>query len=37
MDQNNENKILNNVTVTSSAAVVEIQVQLKCLNFCISF
>jgi len=33
MDQNNVNKTLNNVTVTSSAAVVEIQVQLKCLKF----
>jgi len=33
MDQNNENEMLNNVIVTSSAAVFEIQVQLKCLKF----
>jgi len=33
MEKNNENKMVNNITVTSSVAVVEIQVQLKCLNF----
>jgi hypothetical protein len=33
MDQNNENKTLNNVTVTSSATVGELQGQLKRLKF----